>query len=253
MLSGFVGFYLFGIFNQNAGFSLQFDASPAVLSYTIFSLVGNLLPGVYGQLCIFLKVELGLGVLPSDWWTVSNPQENRCPKIPPVIFRFLFRSGVVVAYVIVAEAVLNVGLGFFSGFVGAVSMTAFSFYLPWLVYWRLCHNTMSFGMKLVCAFWGLLGIAVAVAGCVTSVQLMSDMSGGIFVFDQSHCAENAFYIGQYSGGNTPAKYRHSGAFSLDQGPGSFYQEYYQPICLSSNIDISCAQISTPIPNMTCGQ
>lgn len=244
---GFVGFYMYGIFNQNAGFTLQFEASPAVLSYTIFSLVGNLLPGVYGQLCVFLKVELGVGVLPTDWWTVSNPNENRFPKVPPVLFRFFFRTGVVVAYVIVAEAVLDVGLGFFSGFVGAIAMTAFSFYLPWLVYWRLCHNRMSVGMKLVCPFWGILGIAMAIAGVVTSVQQMSDMAGGIFKFKQSNCAENSFYVGRYSGGNTPKDLRDHGAFSLDDGPGSFYQDYYMPACGGPKVLINCAQISGPNP------
>jgi len=251
-LYGFIGFALYGVFNQNAGFTLQFDASPAVLSYTIFSLVGNILPGVYGQLCVFLKVELGLGVLPTDWWTVSNPSENKVPKIPPVLFRFFFRSGVVVAYVIVAEAVLDVGLGFFSGFVGAVCMTAFSFYLPWIVYWRLCHNNMSVAMKVVCAFWGFLGAAVAVAGAVTSVQQMSSMAGGIFVFQQSHCAENAFYVGQYSGGDTPAALHSEGAFSFDQGPSSFYEQYYLPTCEGKNgISIGCGQIQSAVaPNGT---
>merc|ERR1719409_1904121 len=104
--------------------------------------------------------------------TVSNPGENRFPRVPPVMFRFLFRTGVVIAYVIVAEAVLDVGLGFFSGFVGAVSMTAFSFYLPWMVYWRLCGDRMSMGMKLVCLLWAVAGIAVAIAGCYTSIQQM---------------------------------------------------------------------------------
>lgn len=251
---GFVGFYFYGIFNQNAGFTLQFDANPWVLSYTIFSLVGNILPGVYGQLCVFLKVELGLGVLPTDWWTVSNPEDNRIPKIPPALFRFCFRTGVVIAYVIVAEAVLDVGLGFFSGFVGAVSMTAFSFYLPWMVYWRLCGDRMSMGMKLVCLIWAIAGIAVAIAGCYTSIQQMGEMSGGIFKFQDSHCAENSFYIGVYSGGDT-VNTNKAGAHSLDMGNNSFYQNYYLPTCHGQGgVDINCAQLSGPIPkNGTCGR
>lgn len=160
---------------------------------------------------------------------------------------FFFRTGVVVAYVIVAEAVLDVGLGFFSGFIGAIAMTAFSFYLPWLVYWRLCHNRMSVGMKLVCAFWGILGIAMAIAGVVASVQQMSGMAGGIFKFQQSNCGENSFYIGRYSGGNTPKDLRDHGAFSLDEGPGSFYHDYYMPACGGPKVLINCAQISGPTP------
>jgi len=108
-------------------------------------------------------------------------------------------------------------------------MTAFSFYLPWMVYWRLCGDRMSMGMKLVCLFWAVAGIAVAIAGCYTSIQQMGDMSGGLFKFQDSHCAENSFYIGIYSGGDT-VNTNGAGAHSLDQGNNSFYKNYYLPAC-----------------------
>merc|ERR1712048_1296110 len=98
---------------------------------------------IYGQICIFLKVELRLGVLPTDWWSVSNPAENRLPKVPPMLFRLLFRTGCIALYVFAAEALLDFGLGEFSALVGAASCSAFSFYLPWLVHWKLHGSTMS--------------------------------------------------------------------------------------------------------------
>jgi len=128
-LLGFWGVWAFGIFTQNAAFALQFKPDAAVLAYNIAAATTGYLPLIYGQICIFLKVELGYGVLPTDWWTVSNPDTNRFPRVPPVIFRLLLRTCIVLAYIFVAEALIGVGLGYFAALVGAVSISAF-FFLP---------------------------------------------------------------------------------------------------------------------------
>lgn len=250
---GFVGFYYYGVFAPSADFSLQFFDSTAISIFKTYSIIGVILPSVYSQLCLFLKVELQLGVLPTDWWTISNPEENRLPKLPPVVFRFLFRCGVISGYLFVAEALYSVPLGIFSGFTGAVAMTAFSFYLPWLVHWKLHGNEMSRTMKSICLFWGILGIAVAVAGTVTSAQAMGgafSAAGGIFDFNvTSQCSHNSFFIGKYGGGGfTPDG---NGAFSGNMGNGSFYQNFYVPVCSEDKSIIQCAQLNSNIPAAAC--
>jgi len=247
-LYGFLGFYMYGIFNQNASFGLQFDRNNWQIAYNIFSLFGNLVPTVYGQICIFLKVELALGVSPRDWWTVTNPGLNRIPRIPPILFRFLFRSTIILLYLVAAEALLHVGLGFFSSLVGSTAMTAFSFYLPWVVLWRLRGTEISPLMKVVCLFWILCGLFAAGAGLYFSAKEMAHMSGGLFVFEPEDCAQNAFYIGRYSGGgyHNPDN---RGAFSTTKGNGSFYQDYYLPTCHNKDgkVHIECGQINGPTP------
>ena len=41
---------------------------------------------------MFLKVELYLGVLPTDWRVASNGSSNRTRGCPPFLFRLVFRS-----------------------------------------------------------------------------------------------------------------------------------------------------------------
>jgi len=247
ILFGFWGFYLYGIFNQGATFSVQFDGNNiALMTYNIFALIGNLLPSVYNQLAVFLKIELSLGVMPTDWWSISFPEWAQFPRIPPVIFRFLLRSSVLALYVFVAIAFLSDGIGNIQGLVGALAVSAFSFYLPWVMYWKVFRHEMSLLMKLVCAFWFTLGIGAAVAGTVASMKSMSSMSGGFFDLGEQICSENAFYMGTFAGGGLKNPSR-QGAFSHDQGPGSFYDTFYRNACKGDDgPQLLCAQ-----PNVHC--
>merc|ERR1712107_134535 len=250
-LFGFWGFYLYGIFNQQATFSVQFSAqNPFMITYNIFALVGNLLPSVYNQLAIFLKVELQLGVMPTDWWKISFPEWARFPSIPPVVFRFLFRTAVLVVSVFTALATLTDGIGNIQGLVGALAVAAFSFYLPWLMYWRVFQHEMSIRMKMACAFWFILGFGVSVAGTYTSIIEMTKMSGGFLKFPETACAENSFYMGVWGGGGVYSNKHKHGAFSRDKGEGSFYATFYQQACHAKDgidgVNILCAQ-----PDLHC--
>ena len=78
---------MYGLFNQGATFGVQFSPDNQwLIAYNIFALFGNLLPYVYNQIALFLKVELTLGVMLTDWWSVSLPEHARFPSIPPVLF-----------------------------------------------------------------------------------------------------------------------------------------------------------------------
>mmetsp|Transcript_20136 Transcript_20136/g.46924 ORF Transcript_20136/g.46924 Transcript_20136/m.46924 type:complete len:578 (-) Transcript_20136:151-1884(-) len=237
-LFGFWGMYAFGIFNQGAGFVLQFKDDPMVRAYNIASAVVGYLPLVYGQICVFLKVELKLGVLPTDWCRSTRPDLNRCRWIPPLVFRLIFRLSVVAVYVFVAEALLGVGLGSFASLVGALSVSAFSFYLPWVLYLKLLWNSMSCWKKVIYFLWVIFGVAMAVLGTYSSIKEMQNMA--VHGFFDAPCRQNAFYMGKF---NT-ADIHGDGGYSRATGPGSFYATFYQAACVGLDgkpANINCAQ------------
>ena len=65
------------------------------------------LPISYGQILLFLKVELRLGVLPSDWLYASNGAANRTGGCPPVLFRLIFRCSFLLFYLLLAQVTLH--------------------------------------------------------------------------------------------------------------------------------------------------
>mmetsp|Transcript_3689 Transcript_3689/g.9378 ORF Transcript_3689/g.9378 Transcript_3689/m.9378 type:complete len:553 (+) Transcript_3689:75-1733(+) len=235
---GFWGMYAFGIFNQGAGFVLQFKDIPVVRAYNMASAVIGYLPLVYGQICIFLKVELKLGVLPTDWCRNTRPELNRCRCMPPMLFRLIFRLTVVSTYVFVAEALLGVGLGSFASLVGAISVSAFSFYLPWVLYLRFFWREMSCWRKALYLLWVLFGVAMAALGTYSSIKEMSNMAvSGLF---SAQCRQNAFYMGQFNTVDSLG----DGGYSNSTRPGSFYDTFYKAACTSldgSEANINCAQ------------
>eukprot|EP00466_Bigelowiella_natans_P002151 jgi/Bigna1/142393/aug1.69_g17101 len=132
---GMWGFWAFG-----ANMILNFKDGPAVRAYLISSAMLGYLPLTYGQILLFLKVELRLGVSPSDYLRHSNPE--RCAydwikSVPPALFRFVFRLSVLSSYALVAEAFLGFGLQNMVSLVGAISVTALTFYLPFVLHFKL--------------------------------------------------------------------------------------------------------------------
>ena len=120
-LFGYWGYYLYGLFNQGATFGVQFSPDNQwLIAYNIFALFGNLLPYVYNQIALFLKVELTLGVMLTDWWSVSLPEYARFPSIPPVLLRFV-RCFVLAIYVFFPVATLSMGIGNIQGLIGALA------------------------------------------------------------------------------------------------------------------------------------
>jgi len=243
-LVGFWGQWAFGVFNQNAGFVLQFSHVTPVAVYNIVAAVVGYLPLVYGQICIFLKVELQLGVLPTDWFSISNPDTNRCRRLPPVIFRLVFRASVVAVYVLVAEALIGVGLGNFSSLVGAISISAFSFYLPWVLHLVLLGHEMALWQKILYYSWVLFGVVLSFLGIYASLNLMSSMaSSGLF---EAPCKENAFYLGDFSFPEGIDNHGYGG-YSSAVGPGTFHDTFYAAACTGIHgrpPRIDCAQYGT---------
>ena len=78
--------------------SLARSLTPVRPSLSLHSIGPRYLPLTYGQILLFLKLELQWGVRPSDCCTVSNPDQNRFRRCPPVLLRLAFRSTVVALY-----------------------------------------------------------------------------------------------------------------------------------------------------------
>merc|ERR1711884_907038 len=122
---GLAGFWAFGVFNSGSNLLLNFQDGFLVRSYLIVAAFMGYLPITFGQIVLFLKVELAMGVLPTDFWRVSNPDTNKVPRVPPVLFRLLFRLSVVAAYILFAEMFLGFGIQNFVSLVGAIAICAF--------------------------------------------------------------------------------------------------------------------------------
>ena len=137
---GMAGMWAFGVFNSGASIILNFRDDLNVRAYLIASAALGYLPLTYGQILLFLKLELRLGVSPRDYWRHSRPEACAARwvrAVPPVIFRLIFRTGVVVAYVVMAEMLLGFGLQNMVSLVGALATTAMTFYLPFILHWKI--------------------------------------------------------------------------------------------------------------------
>ena len=143
MLLGYSGFYAFGVFNSGANFLLNFRDSVPVRALMIGSAVLGYLPLSYGSILLFLKVELRLGVLPTDWLRASNGAANRTGRCPPVLFRLAFRCSVLAAYLLLAQMLLGVGLQNVVSLVGAIAICALTFYLPFVLHARIFWPEMT--------------------------------------------------------------------------------------------------------------
>ena len=97
-----LGFWAFG--NAASANPLEnLQDGPLVKIYLWATLLTTYPLVVVGQVVLFLNAELSLDVLPTDVWTNSRQAaaEIRAPwrravvKMPPVLFRFLFRSAYV--------------------------------------------------------------------------------------------------------------------------------------------------------------
>jgi len=233
---GLAGFWAFGVFNSGSSLLLNFKACGLVRAYLISAAILNYLPITLGQIVLFLKAELAVGVLPTDFWSASNPGINTFPRIPPVLFRFLFRLFVVGCYVLFAEMFLGFGIQNFVSLVGAVAICAFSFYLPYIYY--LClHPQASLCKKAACIAGAAFGLALSVGGIYFTLKQIATMqTAGLFT---GACHQNSFFVGQYtfSGyAGDPA----DGGYSSRQGPGSFHDTIYQATC-GPHGSIECGQ------------
>jgi len=232
---GLWGYGLFGTFvNSNSLFNNFKDVAAFNIFYIAQPILG-MLPICYGQILLFLKVELFLGVLPCDWWSVSNPQNNRCSSIPPVLFRFLFRGGVLALWVFLALMLIGFPLGVLFSLISAITSAAFSFYLPYIFGLRVFHQSMSSAKKVWYVTAAVLSVVLSGIGIYSSIQAMADVgSASVFAFEQT-CSAGGFFMGQYDSKGYHGKF---GGYSNATGPGTFHDTFYAGTCYSN---INCGQ------------
>ena len=232
VLLGYSGFYVFGIFNSGANFLLNFPDGPPVRALMVASAVFGYLPLSYGSILLFLKVELRLGVLPTDWLLASNGAANRTRGCPPVLFRLVFRCSVLGVYLLLAQMFLGVGLQNVVSLVGAIAICALTFYLPFVMHARIFWAEMT---KLRLAWYALnvlFGVGVSVCGIYFTMQdILGQSSAGVF---DAACRENAFFLG-----SAPAD-----AYSCSNDT-VFYREFYERACVQG--DIACSQYGSCYP------
>jgi len=231
VLIGYGAFYTYGIFVSGSSLNLNFPdnlGNQLVITLGLFGGVS------YGQILLFLKLELRLGVLPSDWWQISNPKTNRVPYVPPVLFRFLFRSSVALVYLFLGEMLLSYGLQNTSSIAGAVACSAMTFYLPFVFHWRVFRSEIGVRRGGLYSLGILLGIAILWGGLYFTFLNMGDSpSASLF---SAPCRENAFFIGAsvLNGGG--------GAFQCGAEQGDYFlSNFTSKSCPSFGGHITCSQ------------
>jgi len=234
-LLGFGGFYYFGVFNSGANLLLNFPDTPAVRSFMVASSFLGYLPISYGTILLFLKVELRVGVLPSDWLVASNGAANRSGGTPPVLFRLGFRCSVLALYLLLAQMFLGFGLQNIVSLVGAIAICAMTFYLPFILHAVIFWPEMTAPRLAWYALNILFGLTISILGIYFTVLDILQQSGTALF--HSACHENAYFFG---GHGSP-----SNAFSCANDT-VFYTEFYARTCLPGG-DIACSQYGSCWP------
>mmetsp|Transcript_1587 Transcript_1587/g.5516 ORF Transcript_1587/g.5516 Transcript_1587/m.5516 type:complete len:729 (+) Transcript_1587:142-2328(+) len=145
LVSGLVGFYAYGTF-ANANINVNWPDNPA----NKVSILANMLNFGYtliiSTLLQVLQVEIALGVDPTAWCATPVFSEGGFfSRMPPVLFRVVFRTMYFASQVFIAEMLLaGEGDTLFAlqSLCGSVGMVAFTFFLPFIFHMAL-HGTSA--------------------------------------------------------------------------------------------------------------
>jgi len=240
IIIGLWGFYLFGTFVSGTNLFNNFKNNAWTEVYFLVSTVTGYMPLCYGQILFFLKLELHLGVLPTDWFTVSNPDTNRVAWIPPAIFRLCWRGGMLAIWLFLSEMLIGLSIFLLFSLVSAITSAAFSFYLPYV------FSMMSFRLSAMRKLFYLVAIAISLAlsgiGVYAAASQMSSMpSAKLFAFEET-CLSGSFFVGQFDGKNYKGD---GGGYSHAKGNGTFHDTFYFATCGNPDTgvdgNINCAQ------------
>eukprot|EP00242_Pyramimonas_sp_CCMP2087_P015591 CAMPEP_0198202528 /NCGR_PEP_ID=MMETSP1445-20131203/5701_1 /TAXON_ID=36898 /ORGANISM="Pyramimonas sp., Strain CCMP2087" /LENGTH=561 /DNA_ID=CAMNT_0043873495 /DNA_START=248 /DNA_END=1933 /DNA_ORIENTATION=- len=165
----FVGYYAYGGYAQ-ANLNLNFPDNWINTFSLLVQLPSCLYLIYFTNLVLVLQIELALGV---------DPTHTTCARpfrfgMPPVLFRFFFRSLFVGSQVLFAEILLS-GAGDtvlgVQALAGAVGMVAFTYFLPFILhaifFWedmrtrRLVYYAINAALAIVFMFGGIYSTSVA--------------------------------------------------------------------------------------------
>merc|ERR1712110_764682 len=146
------------------------------------------------------KLELHLGVLPTDWFTVSNPETNRMPGLPPAVFRLLWRGGMLCVWLVLSEMLIGFSTFLMFSFVSTISAAAFSFYLPYVFELMSHGHEIGVVRKIIYALFIAISVFLSGAGVYSSAIQMKDNGVGaqLFAFSDT-CLSGAFFVGRFDG------------------------------------------------------
>jgi len=234
------GFALFGTFVDGTNLFNNFKNNAMIEVYFLSQLVTGYLPLCYGQILFFLKLELHYGVLPTDWFTVSNPETNRFPKVPPALFRLVWRGGMLALWLFLAEMLIGFSVFLIFSLVSAITAAAFSFYLPYVFAWSLLGSEYSPASKAMYSVFSVVRLLLSGVGVYSSGSQMASMgSAELFAF-KSTCSSGSFFVGEWKSKNYKGDW---GGYSSSKGNGTFHDTFYLATCGGNGVDgnINCGQ------------
>lgn len=225
IMVGVVGFALFGTFAQSNIFN-NFKENATMHVYFILNTVTGYMPLAYGQIALFLKFELRMGVLPTDWFTISNPETNRCPMLPPVVFRLLFRCGMLLIWLFIGELLIGLPAGPMFSFFSAISSGAFSFFLPYIFAWMVFGHEFSVLKKVIFALFISISLALSGLGAYSASGEMTGFGSPPFAFKET-CSLGGFFMGTWAGDGDTHDW---GGYSAAKGNGTFHDTFFRATC-----------------------
>jgi len=208
--------------------------------------LGEIVPS--GYLCVrlpsyhvrtdrsFPQSRIGVGHFADRLLDGIEPQYELTSNDSPRRLSIFFRLSFVTFYVLLAEMFLGFDIQNCVSLVGAIAICAFSFYLPYIYYWRL-HPDTSTGKRFALRIGFLFGVSLSLGGIYFTIDQMGQMqTAGLF---SGACHENSFFIGRYTFSGYLGS-PNDGGYSRSRDPGSFYDTIYKATCGSAG-DIDCGQ------------
>jgi len=176
-----LGFHAFG--NMASANYLE-NLEPGSLSrFAVYvTLATSPLSLVLTQMVLLLSVEVPLGILPTDMLTNSSPQESGdimptvCTRwlrrIPPLLFRLVFRSLYVGSLLFWAELLAGGGLAIYVNIAGAIGLSAMTYWLPFVFSLTLRWGSLSFGLRALYILGAVSGVFIAIAGLLLNIEAL---------------------------------------------------------------------------------
>jgi len=136
-----LAFWAFG--NMNSAVNTENLADGIWLHAAQFAtLATGFINVVLGQVVLMLKVELPLGVLPTDTWHSTSEAHLDSSAaaalhklhVPPLLFRLVFRSLYLGSLLLIAEALVGAGLAVYVNIAGSLGLAAMTYWLPYAFY-----------------------------------------------------------------------------------------------------------------------
>lgn len=176
LVCGLLGYAAYGDYSR-ANINLNFPANGANFASIAVQLVQELYFVFSTNLVLHLAVELALGIDPTARWT------PRWRGLPPVLVRLGTRTLLFGSQVLLAQMLLS-GDGdtllSLQALIGAAGMTAFTYFLPYMLLLVLDPRELSRWRKLVALVNIGLGIAIMLGGVSSAIDDLVRSSAGAF-------------------------------------------------------------------------